>query len=208
MSANDEFLTLESRTHAEIKVKGSRFIGTASPTQSIEEAEQFITKLNKQYFNATHNCYAFRIKSANQITYSCSDAGEPSGTAGLPILNVITRRELLNLIVVVTRFFGGIKLGKGGLIRAYGDCTKKVLDMAVVVKKINLVSLTFSFPYKLTGNIMHIIPQFNGNIISSTYDQQVELTIKIPQRVVDNFKNRIVEITSGIVKFTQRNGVA
>ena len=197
MSTDDEYFTIESRTQAEIKVKRSRFIGTTTPIKSVAEAEQFISKLTKQYYNATHNCYAFRIKLTNQTISKYSDAGEPAGTAGPPILNVITGINLFNIVVVVTRYFGGTKLGKGGLIRAYRDCTKAVLDQAIFVKKYNLVSLALSFPYNLTGNVIHIISQLHGNIISSVYNQQVELIIEIPQSFVDSFKNKIVEITSG-----------
>ena len=201
MSSDDEFFTIESKAQAEIKIKGSRFIGTAVPVQSVEDAKKFINELTKKYYSATHNCYAFRIRSSTQIFAKSSDAGEPSGTAGPSILNVLTGRNLFNILVVVTRYFGGTKLGKGGLTRAYGDCTKRVLDLCVIIKKYNLVSLTIFFPYNLVGNVMHVISQFNGKIVSSVYDQQVELAIKIPQSLVDEFKNRLVEITSGKVNF-------
>ena len=201
MSADDEFFTIQSEIQAEIKVKGSRFIGTAAPAPNCEQAGQFIKRLSKQYYNATHNCYAVRIKSANQIISRSSDAGEPSGTAGPPILNVIIGRNLVNLAVVVTRYFGGTKLGKGGLIRAYGECTKAVLDLCTIVKKYNLVYSTFFFPYNLTGNVMHLISQFNGKIVASVYETQVKLTVKIPQSLVNDFKNKLIEITSGKVYF-------
>ena len=203
MPTDDEFFTIESNAQAEIKIKGSRFIATSAPVQSVEEAEQFINTITKKYYNATHNCYAYRIKLTNQIITRSSDAGEPSGTAGPPILNVITGRNLFNLVVVVTRYFGGTKLGKGGLIRAYTDCTKAVLDKCSIAKKYDLAALSLSFPYNFTGNVMNIISQIDCNIISSLYDQQVELTLKIPKSLVDNFKNKIIEATAGKVNFSQ-----
>lgn len=202
MCSTDEFLTIKSQTQTEIKVKGSRFIGTATPIQSVEDAENFINRIAKQFYNATHNCYAFRIRVADQIISKYHDAGEPSGTAGLPILTVINGRNLFNIVVVVTRYFGGTKLGKGGLMRAYSDCTQEVLDRCMTVKKYDLASLTFCFPYRFTGNVMHVVSQLKGKVLSSTYSHQTQLKIEILHSLADNCKNKLIEATSGKINFT------
>lgn len=201
MSSADEFYTIKSKVNAEIKIKGSRFIGTAKPVHSVEQAEQFIGHINKEYYDATHNCYAFSILNVNQHINKYNDAGEPAGTAGPPILTVIEGRELTNLAVIVTRYFGGTKLGKGGLIRAYSECTKAVLDEATVIKKIRYSQLSLIFPYDYTGTIMHLLSQMNGKTVSSDYDDRAKLTIKLPKSNVDSFKKKAIEITSGKVGF-------
>lgn len=201
MLLEDDYYTIESQSEAQIKIKGSRFIGTASPAADITSTEHFIHDISKKYYNATHNCYAFRIKNNGQVIERASDAGEPAGTAGPPILNVLNGKNLLNIVVVVTRYFGGTKLGKGGLVRAYTDCTLAVLENSNILKKQNLTSLTFTFQYHLTGNIMHLVSQIHGKIIESNYDQQTKLRIEIPYRMVDNFKEKLIEVTSGKVKF-------
>ena len=201
MAHDDDYYTIESPAQAEIKIKGSRFIGAASPVQDTTSAERFIQTISKKHYNATHNCFAFRVKDNEQITDRCSDAGEPAGTASLPMLNVLTGRNLLNIAVVVTRYFGGTKLGKGGLVRAYTECTQVVLENCRILKKQNLTSFVFTFHYDLTGNVMHLISQFSGKIIHSHYDQQTELCIEIPHRMVDNFKEKLIEVTSGKVNF-------
>ena len=201
MSSDDEFYTIKSEVNAEIKIKGSRFIGTATPVHSIEQAEQFIRNMNKIYYDATHNCYAFSVLEKNQYIQKYNDAGEPAGTAGPPILSVIKGNEITNLAVVITRYFGGTKLGKGGLIRAYTDCTKTVLDKANIIKKIIYLQLSLTFPYDLTGNIMHLLSQMNGKTVSSDYCEHAKLTIKLPKSNVDSFKDKAIEITSGKVGF-------
>ena len=201
MSSDDEFITIKSRVSTEIKIKGSRFIGTAAPVHSVETAEQFIQQLNKTYYNATHNCFAFSVLHENQEITRYNDDGEPAGTAGPPILTVIQGHGLTNVAIVATRYFGGTKLGKGGLIRAYTDCTKAVLEIATIIKKMIYSKLSLTFPYDLTGNIMHLLSQMNGKTVSSNYSDQAKLTIKLPKSQTDDFKDKVIEITSGKVGF-------
>ncbi len=132
MSASQSFTTIRDRTRTELKIRGSRFIGTAIPVRTKEEATSELAKLQKEFWDATHNCYAYRL-APDGLQYRFSDDGEPSGSAGKPILFVMQQRGLVNLLVVVTRYFGGTKLGVGGLVRAYSDTVQAALDMAELV---------------------------------------------------------------------------
>jgi len=201
MSSVDEYYTIQATATAEIKVKGSRFIGTVSPAQTEAEAENFIRQLQKTYHDATHNCYAYSVLQNNQTKFRHNDAGEPTGTAGPPILNVIQGKNLLNIVIVVTRYFGGTKLGKGGLIRAYSECTKQVIDQADILRKIIRTKITVQFAYALIGNVMHLVSQLDGRTVTTNYYKDVELTIEIPRSRVDMFRTKIIDLTSGNVKF-------
>lgn len=201
MALDDEYVTIESEAVAEIKTKGSRFIGAVAPVLNVIAAENFILQQSKRYFNATHHCYAYRIIANNRIITRSSDAGEPKGTAGLHILNIIASRNLLNIIVVITRYFGGTKLGKGGLARAYAECTQAVLDQCRIEKKIRFANLCFSFPYDCAGNVMRVLSQLDGTIKSSTYDNQIRLDVEISQSLTCILKKKLLEATSGKIEF-------
>jgi len=201
MSSEDEYFSIAAKASAEIKIKGSRFLGTAAPASDVSEAEKFIQQIEKQFYDATHNCFAYRINTLQQIIDRSSDAGEPAGTAGAPIHHVILGKNLLNIVVVVTRYFGGIKLGKGGLVRAYTDCTKATLAEAEIIKQYHKTPLVFSFPYDYTGSVLHYITKMQASIQSSLYDQQVEFIIEIPRSLRDIFKNNIIDVTAGKVNF-------
>ncbi len=134
MPAGRSFMTISSRVRAELKVRNSRFIGTAIPVRSKDEATAELASLQKEFWDATHNCYAYRL-APDGLSYRFSDDGEPSGSAGKPILFVLQQRGLVNTLVVVTRYFGGTKLGVGGLVRAYGEAATAVLDLCTVIEE-------------------------------------------------------------------------
>ncbi len=118
----DEYKTIKNNENYEIIEKKSRFIGHIFEVQTINDAENIIKQIKKKYHDARHNCYAYRILENNQIMQKSSDDGEPASTAGLPILNVLEKNQLVNVLIVVTRYFGGILLGTGGLVKAYSNC--------------------------------------------------------------------------------------
>jgi len=134
MSSHD-YLTLSGPGNAQTRVLGSRFLGTASPVSSENDVTSRLEEEKKRYHDATHWCYAFRLRDGESAVERASDAGEPHGTAGSPILREIRRRELIDCLVIVTRYFGGTKLGTGGLARAYGQCAASALDAAPIVRK-------------------------------------------------------------------------
>ena len=132
-----EFSTIEKNVTAEIVDKKSKFIANFIYVDDVIKAEQLIKETRKKYFDARHNCIAYRIIENDQIIEKSSDDGEPSGTAGAPMLNILQKNNLANVLIIVTRYFGGILLGTGGLVRAYSDSLLKAIDQANIIKKIN-----------------------------------------------------------------------
>ena len=197
--SEDEYLTIEQQKQAEIKIKGSRFIGAAHPAPTEKQARDLIAQISKQYFDATHNCYAYNIGFGSSKISRFNDAGEPSGTAGQPILNVIQGKNITNIVVIVTRYFGGTKLGKGGLIRAYSGCAQEVLHNCSIIKKYLYETIELKFDYDLTGPTMRVISQQDAKILNSIYGQQTQLKLSIRQSRVKNFKQDLTELTSGKV---------
>jgi len=146
--SSDEYLTTKSLVRLKTKVGGSIFIATAIPVNSEKAAEEWIRKISQEFFDATHNCFACRIKKAQDESLKFSDAGEPRGTAGKPILSAIESENLYNVLVVVTRYFGGVKLGTGGLSRAYRKSAQSALRKAEKVKRWITSEITLSLtPY-------------------------------------------------------------
>jgi uncharacterized YigZ family protein len=193
----DEFHTIGHECESEIKVKGSRFIGTACPAASRDEAEHFIARISKKYFDATHHGYAWHIGLDEAPVFRFHDDGEPSGTAGKPIHQAILSRRLTHIAIVVTRYFGGTKLGTGGLARAYGDCAVSVLDRCTITKIIRYEKIRFGFPYEETDTVMRLIHTLGGVVIETRYDDTVQMLANIRLREVDHFKNRLTDVTRG-----------
>lgn len=170
------FQTIKECVEAEITEKKSRFICHAYHVESVEEAEEILKKLRKEYHDARHNCFAYRVIK-DDVSRS-SDDGEPSGTAGIPMLNILNGRNLSNILVVVTRYFGGILLGTGGLVRAYSLATTTALDNAnVVIQSLGLVA-RFIVNYKDLEELKYILKNM-GIVISKTdYGEKVEVYIE------------------------------
>ncbi len=193
----DEFYTIGSVHESQIKVKGSTFIGLASPARSREEADIFLRSVQKKYFDATHHCYAYRIGFGSAQVFRSSDDGEPGGTAGKPILQAIDGKQLTDLIVVVTRYFGGTKLGTGGLARAYAESAADVLSQSQIVSKIIYESLRFQFPYEDTNTVMRLIGSCEGKVLDTHYDTLTEMTVHIRAGHCDRFRSQLTDQTRG-----------
>lgn len=183
----------------EIKVKGSRFIGYVRSAESIETAEKFINKISGRNYNATHNCTAYRVGYGDSSVYRYNDDGEPSGTAGKQILEAVDGRNLTNVVCVVTRYFGGIKLGTGGLARAYRECAGRTLDKGRVKKIFQTEFLTIIFKYEKTGIIMNLIEKSGCSIIKKKYGKQTALTLEVRKSQIENFKINLINQTAGDV---------
>jgi uncharacterized YigZ family protein len=197
----DEFQSLSEPAQSCIKIKGSRFLGHAAPAESPEMAQKIISEISKKFYDATHNCFAWRIGCGQEPVFRYNDAGEPSGTAGLPIFQTIEGRGLTNLVVIVTRYFGGTKLGTGGLVRAYRDATGATLDQAKIITKIIETSFSLNFTYPRTGEIMHLLENLGARITNSDYTTDVTLQISIRKSRAENLKTRLVELTNNAIKF-------
>jgi len=193
----DEYYIPASPLETEIKVKGSRFLAGIIPVKSKEEAERTYIELKKKYYDANHNCFAYRIDS-NIFRYS--DDGEPNGTAGKPILQMIDSKRLSEILCVVTRYFGGTKLGTGGLIRAYSDAVNEALDNIKIVKKIHSKKIKLIFNYDMESCVRNLLNKYQGKLDSSDYSDHIEMNILIPKSKSINFKDDIIELSNNTIK--------
>jgi uncharacterized YigZ family protein len=197
MLAEDEYQTITAPVVTEFKEKGSRFIGHLFPLTERAEAEKRLNEVRQKHFNATHNCYAWHW---NTETFRYSDDGEPNGTAGKPIYNMLNGSGLLHLLCVVTRYYGGTMLGTGGLIRAYGQAARNCLDEAHSKTVIQTSELRIVHGYDETSPVMHWLEKYEGTILQSEYDQKVVLTIRMRLKNVDIFTKQLIEATNNSVK--------
>ncbi|ADD02266.1 protein of unknown function UPF0029 [Thermoanaerobacter mathranii subsp. mathranii str. A3] len=189
------YKTLYSYGVAEIEIKRSRFIGHAKPVSSEEEAVKFIGEIRANHRMATHNVYAYVIGENDEIQ-RFSDDGEPSGTAGIPVLNVIKKEGLKNVAVVVTRYFGGILLGAGGLVRAYTKGAKIGIDAAGIVEKIPAKSIILTFDYTLLGKIQNELLKKGYYVKDIMYSDKVSIVSHIEEDRLLEFQSFINDLTS------------
>ncbi|MBE5877530.1 MAG: YigZ family protein [Lachnospiraceae bacterium] len=191
----DNYCVLIKGAEAEIVEKKSRFIATIRPVTTEEEAVAFIDEMKKKYYDARHNCSAFVIGEKGQLTRS-SDDGEPSGTAGRPMLEVLLGSEIRNIAVVVTRYFGGVLLGTGGLVRAYTQAVKEALAECETARKHFGVKLQIKTDYNNVGKIQYLLGSKGIAIQDSVYAADVELTVIVPIEEYDALCKELIEATS------------
>ena len=191
-----EYRTIYKGGEGEITEKKSRFIATVSPASSEEEALMFIESMRKKYWDARHNCFAYVIGKRGELK-RFSDDGEPGGTAGKPILEVIMGEEVRNVALVVTRYFGGTLLGTGGLVRAYSSAAKEGLASSVIITKIPGVKLRIGTDYNGLGKIQYILGQKGLEVLDAVYTEKVELEALIPEKLLGDIKADITEGTNG-----------
>jgi uncharacterized YigZ family protein len=195
-ASKDEFQTIKQQAGATLKVQGSRFIASAYPVQSKEDVENIIAGVRKEHHDATHNCYAYRLGTDGAM-FRFNDDGEPNGTAGKPILAAIDKLHLTDTLVVVTRYFGGTKLGIGGLTRAYGSAADAALAAGGIAIKHKVGSVSTNFPHAFIGPVMHIISTTGATIEDTTYDEEIHLRLEIRQSKLEELKRLLVEHTHG-----------
>lgn len=190
------YRTIKQDGQLEVTIKKSRFICHLKRTETEAQAQQFIDSLKKEHWKANHNCSAYLIGENNDIQ-RMSDDGEPSGTAGLPMLDVLKKKELKNVTVVVTRYFGGVKLGASGLIRAYGNTTKEAIDSVGVVERQlqQFVDLTVSYP--MSGKIQNQLYQTSYRLEDISYTDTVTFKCLVPVERMPFFYEEATEWTSG-----------
>ena len=179
----------------EIIEKKSRFIATIIPVNAEEEAIEFIEAMKKKYWDARHNCSAYVIGPNHEIQ-RCSDDGEPSKTAGRPMLDVLLNEDIHNVAVVVTRYFGGILLGTGGLVRAYQGATKEGLDQSTIITKYLGKKLQLTTDYNGIGKIQYIIRQMELTTMNTEYSDVVQITVLVSPKDENAFRKKVIEATS------------
>ena len=192
------YKTVYRGSEGEIIEKKSRFIATVRLVESEEEALAFIEEIRKKYWNATHNCYAYVIGERRELV-RCSDDGEPSGTAGRPMLDVLLGENLYNTAVVVTRYFGGTLLGTGGLVRAYSRAVQEGLAQSDIIEKIYGAILQIETDYNGLGKIQYLIGERKIPVLESEYTDKVVLRIILPVGEVEKIQAELVEATNGKV---------
>ena len=187
---------------AEIVEKKSRFIATLMPVENEEDALKFIESIKKKYWDARHNCYAFVIGENNEIQ-RFSDDGEPGGTAGKPMLEVLLTEGIHNAVVVVTRYFGGVLLGTGGLVRAYGRSTKAGLEASVIKERIKGNNITINTDYNGIGKIQYIMSNMGITIHEEEYTDTVNVKATVKMEDCDSFIKQVTEATGGKAEISE-----
>jgi uncharacterized YigZ family protein len=190
-----EYLTVSGEATAELEEKKSRFIATVKPVITEDEAHAFINSQRARYWNASHNVYAYYICSDTNMQ-KFSDDGEPSGTAGLPVLEAIKKLGVQDAAVVITRYFGGTLLGASGLVRAYGKCATMGIEAAGIVKRLLCIEAGIALDYSLLGKVQAIIASQGYKIKDTVYAQDVDIYVYIPADEFDVFSALLTETTS------------
>lgn len=202
LSEKENYLTIKNAGKHEIIIKRSKFIASLARTSSVEAANEFIAQTKKKYHDATHNTFAYTIgKNDDQV--KASDNGEPSGTAGVPELKVLQLMKLKNVTVVVTRYFGGIKLGAGGLIRAYSNSVTQAVENIGVVKRVLQQELNFHVAYNRFDKINHYLKENKIFINNTNYGIDIKISVFIDEDKQESFKKKLINLLAGKVDFTK-----
>ncbi|QFX92988.1 YigZ family protein [Fructilactobacillus fructivorans] len=200
MAMKNSFLTIKQVDSNELVIKKSKFIAHVDRVTTEAEAQQFITKIKDQNKKATHNCFAYVVGATDSIQRE-SDNGEPSGTAGVPILDAIKNMNLHNTAVVVTRYFGGIKLGAGGLIRAYSNSASDVMEKSGISQMTLKTGITVSVSYKLNEQLQYFLKQNGLQVYKTNYGTDVQVETAVISDSVSKFENQITNLLAGDVQF-------
>lgn len=191
----DTYKTITGIAEGLFTEKRSKFIAYAVPVRTVEEVKEQVEKFRKQYYDARHVCWAYMLGHERK-NFRANDDGEPSGTAGKPILGQINSNELTNILVVVIRYFGGIKLGTGGLIVAYKAAAAEVLAVSEVEERTVDVDIKVIYEYPFMNGVMRIIKEMNVEIVSQSFDMDCEMTLRIRMNDVRMLKERLLKVDS------------
>ena len=184
----------------EIVVVNSRFVTNLAPANSVEEAREFIAAVKKNHPGANHHVPAFVIGHGKSIITHCSDDGEPSGTAGRPALAVLQGSGLGNVVVVVTRYFGGTKLGTGGLVKAYGDAVREVLKEVKVAALLPTTTLMFITPYRLYDQVVRLIEAHHGQVLDTEFLEEITVNVRFKDEELESFTSQLSNLSAGQVE--------
>ena len=193
MQADDTYKTIQKPTEGIYTEKRSKFIAIALPVTSVDQVKAHIERLQKQYYDARHVCYAYML-GPERITFRANDNGEPSGTAGKPILGQINSNELTDILIVVVRYFGGIKLGTSGLIVAYKAAAAEALAAAEVVVRTVDETITVTFEYPMMNDVMRIVKEMEPRILEQGYDTDCSMTLQIRRSRMESLSQRLLKV--------------
>ena len=187
---SDTYLTIQDKSEGIYTEKRSKFLAFAHPVETIDEIKDLLTDYKKKYYDARHVCYAYML-GPERADFRANDDGEPSSTAGKPILGQINSRELTNILVVVIRYFGGVKLGTSGLIVAYREAATEALSAATVIEKTIEETVTFTFPYVMMNSVMRVVKELNPRIVEQKYDETCIITLAIKRSMAPMLEERL-----------------
>lgn len=190
-----QYFTVEKAASDEFTEKRSRFIGYARPVTTEAEATAFVEEIRKKHWDAKHNVYAYVLREGNTARYS--DDGEPQGTAGVPTLDVLRKQGVTDCVVVVTRYFGGILLGGGGLVRAYSRAASLALQAAGVVSMRSFTECETTLDYNLYGRMPALVADLSGKICDTDFADMVKVTFLIPDEYIPEFEDKFADMTLG-----------
>lgn len=190
-----DYLTLEKEAFDEFTEKRSRFIGYAKPVKTQEEAMDFINTIRSKHWDATHNVYAYVLRDGQSRRYS--DDGEPSGTAGVPVLDVLLKENLTDCVVVATRYFGGVLLGAGGLVRAYSHTSKIAVEAAGIIKMSVCSVMNVKCDYNFYGRLSSMIPEYGGITENTDFGENVTVKFYLPKANEGSFNAKLIDSSLG-----------
>ncbi len=195
---DDCFLTIKNPAEIELKIKNSRFIGRTFLVENEKDAQNKLDEIRKKEYTANHHCYAYIIKKNNdQVSFKYSDDGEPNGTAGKPIYDVIKGSSLVNLLLVVTRYFGGTKLGTGGLVKAYSESAKLLLDKSGIKENYITQKYKVEIEFALYDLMLNLINKLGATKTESDFSEKVVIQLEIRQSKAEQLENEIIELSKG-----------
>lgn len=190
----DTYKTISALSEGIYKEKGSKFISFAFPVNNVEEVKEIVKEFQKKYFDARHVCYAYMIGQERE-TFRANDDGEPSGTAGRPILGQINSHNLTNILVIVVRYFGGVLLGTGGLVVAYKEATLDAINNAEIIEKVVEESISIQFGYLQMNEIMKILKDSTAQITNQKFDNDCSIILSIRKQEYEALKSKLGKIT-------------
>lgn len=200
------YITINDNFENSIEIKKSNFITHLFSVTSVDEVNVYLEEIRKEHYKANHNCYAYIIGKNMEIKKS-SDDGEPSMTAGRPILNAMEKNDLTNALIVVTRYFGGIKLGASGLIRAYSSSAGEVIKCAELVKKVYTTKVKISYDYSLHGKIETFLRSLGYKLDNAEFTDKVEYKVYVPIEDKEKFKKDLIALTNAKINITEEDNI-
>lgn len=195
---DDSYKTIAHTAEGTYSEKRSKFLAFAFPVENVEEVKMHVAAIQKQYYDARHACYAYML-GAERTDFRANDNGEPSGTAGKPILGQINSYGLTNILIVVVRYFGGIKLGTSGLIVAYRQAAIEALENATIVERTIDDDISFSYEFPFMNEVMKVVKELNPQIISQDYDMNCAMTLRIRRGMMPQLRERLSKVDTLII---------
>ena len=195
--------TLSSKSEAKYNEKGSIFSALAIPVSDVAEVKTNSHQLKEQFPDASHICYGYRIKERGRLDEFSADAGEPKGSSGLPILNVLKRNQIVDAVIFVVRYFGGSKLGIPGLINAYGTVAERTIQNAKVKKWIQLERISFIYNYDLQNRVDSVLQKFKVKIINTNFGASIKVNLEVEVEKTEPIAQELSEISNGAIRIKQ-----